>query len=172
MALTIIPLLFSGGCTALRASRVSSWLATPFQDVSSADELAKPGIKIVHFWASWCPSCVAELPSISALADYAQLHKIELILVATNDTEADIERVLIRKGLSFPRIYLDNQGLLADRFQAQSLPVTFALSDGELVPIRDPESHKYVLKIEGSRAWNKKQKFELIEELSALQFNH
>ena len=49
----------------------------------SLDEIKRPNIKLVNFWASWCPPCRAEHPKLLELSEQG----VQIIGVNFNDKE-------------------------------------------------------------------------------------
>jgi len=47
-------------------------------------------VRVVHFWATWCKPCRAELPGLLALARDLRSQGIDLIAVAVDDDWTDI----------------------------------------------------------------------------------
>ena len=83
---------------------------------------------ILHFWATWCPVCRREEPSIEALArDHA------VLTVATRSGGPDaVRKHLEARHVSFP-VIVDPDGKLAARYGVRVLPTTFVIGpDGRI----------------------------------------
>jgi thiol-disulfide isomerase/thioredoxin len=67
---------------------------------SNVVEIGKGRVVFVSYWATWCPPCIAELPSIQKLyADYAD--KMDFMLL-TNEDQAVVLLFLEKKGYKLP----------------------------------------------------------------------
>ncbi len=79
---------------------------------------------IVHFWASWCPPCREEMPSLQRLAQNLDPRAVRLMLVNTAETEDDAFFFL---GRVAPELStrLDRDGAVTDRWGPRGLPATF-----------------------------------------------
>lgn len=78
-------------------------------------------IVLVNFWASWCPYCREEMPSMDRLVK--SFPKGDLVVVAVNVEKRVPER--FRK-LPFTFVFLsDANGLVQQRYGANRLPDTF-----------------------------------------------
>lgn len=77
---------------------------------------------LVHFWATWCPSCRLGDDGIDAIAeDY------DVITVAIQSGgPAEIRRHLSDQGLSFP-VIPDDYGELATRWGIPGVPTSFVI---------------------------------------------
>ncbi len=77
---------------------------------------------LVHFWATWCPSCRLGDDGIDAIAeDY------DVITVAIQSGGlAEIRRHLNEEGLSFP-VIPDHHGELATRWGVPGVPTSFVI---------------------------------------------
>jgi len=75
---------------------------------------------IVHFWATWCPTCKLEISNIDTLAkDY------QVITIAVNSgNDEQINKFLKEHKLKFDVIN-DYSGEIAARFSVSSFPTTF-----------------------------------------------
>ena len=83
---------------------------------------------IVHFWATWCPTCKLEAANIERVSK-----KYEVLTVAVNSGDDEkITLYLREKGLSF-RVVNDREGSWAQTFRVQAFPTTFIYNaKGEL----------------------------------------
>ncbi|HIO96153.1 MAG TPA: redoxin domain-containing protein, partial [Campylobacterales bacterium] len=83
---------------------------------------------VIHFWATWCPTCKLEASNIEKISDSCQL-----ITVAVNSGSSDeIKAFMKERNLNYP-ILNDKSGAIAKQFDVQAYPTTFIYnSKGEL----------------------------------------
>jgi thiol-disulfide isomerase/thioredoxin len=75
---------------------------------------------IIHFWATWCPTCKLEAPNIEALKN-----SCNVITIAVNSgTDEEIKSFMSERNLSY-RVINDSDGLLAKKFGVEVFPTTF-----------------------------------------------
>ena len=99
------------------------WLLVNDQGKSIDFKNEKGNVVVVNFWATWCPPCVAEMPSFQELYDdYGD--KITFLFVALDDKEKVTEFIL-KKGYTLPIYYEVNNR--PKQFNASSIPVTYVL---------------------------------------------
>lgn len=81
---------------------------------------------MVNLWASWCPPCRAEMPSIETVYQAFQGQGLVVLGVNTTfqDSESDVAAFVDEFGLTFP-ILLDREGGVSRRYQMRGLPSTF-----------------------------------------------
>lgn len=97
---------------------------------------------IVNFWATWCPPCRAEIPSMQRAA---QMLGDEAALVAINVGE-DAQTVadfLETTPVGFP-VLLDSDGAVTQRWPLMGLPTTFVVTP----------NGRILFKAEGEREWD------------------
>jgi thiol-disulfide isomerase/thioredoxin len=76
---------------------------------------------LVHFWATWCPICRAELGSIDSLAK----NNPNVITVAMQSgSKEEVRQYLSDKGVSFPVVNDADQKISA-RWGVQAVPASF-----------------------------------------------
>ncbi|MDC6367708.1 MULTISPECIES: TlpA family protein disulfide reductase [Flavobacteriaceae] len=111
----------------------------------------KEQVVLLNFWATWCPPCIAEMPSMVALyTDYKD--KIVFIFVA-NDEKDKVLSYLEKKGYELPVYFETTQ--IPRKFQYNSIPVTYILS----------KSGKIVVHEKGAVNWNSKTTRKLLDGL-------
>lgn len=86
-------------------------------------EDARGKVVFLNFWATWCPPCIAEMPSMQTLYnDYKD--QVEFIFVS-NETSPLVNRFLKEKGYSF-KVYIPVTDY-PDAFEVSSIPRTFLI---------------------------------------------
>lgn len=75
---------------------------------------------IIHFWATWCPTCKFEAANIEKISkDY------EVITIAVQSgNKKDIENYLKKNNLSF-NVVNDDKGFYSNMFNIEAFPTTF-----------------------------------------------
>ena len=115
----------------------------------------KGKVVLVNFWATWCPPCIAEMPSLQALQDKLGSENFVVVGIATQDEKKDVEDFLKSSKITFP-ILLDFYGELSRKFEVAGYPETFLLDkEGRFMMFADPKNGALVLKVAGERDWLK-----------------
>lgn len=111
----------------------------------------KGKVVLVNFWATWCPPCIAEMPSIQSLHnDYKD--KIEFVLISDEEF-LEINAFLKKKAYSF-NVYNPITDL-PEIFDVVSIPRTFLI---------DKNGH-IVMDETGAVNWNSESIREIINKL-------
>ena len=93
-------------------------------------DLAQGRVVLVNFWASWCPPCRAEHPTLTALA----AEGIPVIGVNMMDREGDALAFLADVGNPFASIAFDPKGRTRLEWGVTAPPETFIVNGkGEVV---------------------------------------
>lgn len=101
------------------------WMIRTLDDQEMAMTDFEGKVVFLNFWATWCPPCVAEMPSIQRL--YNTLKDDEVAFVCISDEEGDTVRKFVEeKGFTFPVYTID--GELPEEFMRRGIPTTFILS--------------------------------------------
>ena len=86
---------------------------------------------LLHFWATWCPTCHEEM---TILDDAARAHPGALVILGVNlgEKRSKVATFVKESGISFP-ILLDARGKVAAAYGVLSLPITLAIGpDGHV----------------------------------------
>ncbi|MDE0309608.1 MAG: TlpA disulfide reductase family protein [Acidiferrobacterales bacterium] len=68
----------------------AQWINNPSAD----DEFLKGKVLVVNFWATWCPPCVHELPTIQKLWASLDRNDFEVVAVNVGETQATVKNFL------------------------------------------------------------------------------
>jgi thiol-disulfide isomerase/thioredoxin len=80
-------------------------------------------IVLINNWASWCPPCVAEMPSIQKLKNTLKGEDIVFIMVSYDDQPEKAMRFIQKKNFDF-EVYFPGKKYA---FHTESIPATFVL---------------------------------------------
>ncbi len=128
------------GRLAAQLLRVESKAQTPpafnLQDiggksVSLTDFRGK--VVFINFWATWCPPCIEEMPSMRRLQAKFQGDDRFVMLAISADEDWQPVREFFSKEPAPFRVALDAKGELAKRYGTEKFPETYILVDGQLV---------------------------------------
>ena len=112
-------------------------------------------VVLVNFWATWCPPCREEMPSMERLW---RRHRERgfLLLAVSLDTDTTLVGPFVAKhGLTFP-VALDPGAEVAILYGVRALPVSFVV---------DPKGNLAVLAL-GPRTWDNDAAHSLVERLA------
>lgn len=96
------------------------------------DAAAADRVLVVYWWASTCPFCAAQSPSMQAFWE-AHRHRADMLALSIDDTPKAAADYLARKGFTFPAAWVDDAFL--DAFpKPKGLPITLVRGrDGRLL---------------------------------------
>lgn len=128
------------------------------QPVDFAEFRGKP--VFVNLWASWCPPCRAEMPSIGRLSKAAhdRAPGVEIVLIGVNDTPQNLRRFLDTVSKDFqPGIRFLVADDVPTAFESDGIPATFVIG---------PDGRFLVEQI-GSAEWDTPEVIDYLAKLSA-----
>lgn len=115
----------------------------------------KGKLVILNFWATWCPPCKEEMPSMEKLHKKYDGKDFEILAVALDSKGTEIVKPYIEKnGFTFT-VLIDEKGAVSDMYRAYAVPMTFILGrDGTILD-----------KITGAADWFSEESQAYIEEM-------
>lgn len=140
----------------------------PYQSKSAFPEFSLPDLKnklhkfsdyrgkvvLVNFWASWCPSCVYELPGMKRLKEKMTGRPFEILTINVGEPRFKVWKFL--KVINFNLITLmDTNSEVFNQWSATVLPTSFLIDHEGQVHYR----------IQGSMQWDSVESISTIEKL-------
>ena len=111
-------------------------------------------VVVLNFWATWCPPCRYEMPSMERARQKIAGEKIVILAVNVGEDEDTVFAFLARYPVQFP-LLLDRQATVVKQYPVVGLPTTYVIDP------RGKVTHRAV----GSREWDDP---ELLGQLRAL----
>jgi peroxiredoxin len=89
-------------------------------------------VVVLNFWATWCPPCVEEIPSLQKFADQTRDSGVVVIGVSEDQNRGSLEKFTAQHHLSYPVAHDSSQSVAA-RYGTFKYPETFILGrDGRV----------------------------------------
>jgi len=82
---------------------------------------------ILHFWASWCPHCLSEMPLLEQLGREFAARGVEVLAINLAEPPRRVARYVKAHGLHL-RVLLDPQGTVAKAFGVVGLPASIVIN--------------------------------------------
>lgn len=84
---------------------------------------------VVHFWATWCPSCVVELPLLARSFEACDRAGVRLIAVSVGESADDVQRYAREHDLELSLLLLDPSGAAWRKAGFRELPANLVLKE-------------------------------------------
>ena len=125
LAFVFVALLFHGPISADQRDPAADFSLSQLdgRQVSLSDYRGQ--VVLVNFWATWCPPCVNELPSMQALRDGLADQPFEILALNMGERPKEIQRFLdsFDTELSFP-ILLNADHSVAKNWKVRGMPTS------------------------------------------------
>lgn len=109
---------------------------------------------VLNFWATWCPPCKDEMPSLNELYNKYKDKGLVVLAVTLNKSEDAVKDFLESTPLDFA-ILLQDSSKVSKQYKVYSIPATFVIDKGGFI----------VKKYQGPEDWVSPNIIKAIEEL-------
>ncbi len=110
---------------------------------------------LVNFWATWCPPCRDEMPSLERLAASLEPGSFEVVAVSVDDGWAPVEKFLAPR--TPLKVVLDEGARTSLVYGTSKFPESYLVD----------EQGRLRLKFVGPRRWDDPEMYKLLESLGA-----
>lgn len=108
------------------ALRAPPWRLPALSGETRTPDDYKGRVVLLNFWASWCPPCRHEFPSLERLQGKLGGKHFTVLGVAVSDSADGVARFLAGRTPVFD-ILMDDDGKVSATFRARGVPVTYLL---------------------------------------------
>jgi thiol-disulfide isomerase/thioredoxin len=114
---------------------------------------------VVNMWATWCPPCVEELPSLAALSKRLAPDDIAVLPLSSDRGGAKtVQAYFQAHGISGLPVLLDPHSTAAHAWNVHGIPTSFVID----------KQGRQVAKLEGSADWSTQAAAQLVRKLVSL----
>jgi len=93
----------------------------------------KGKVVLLNFWATWCPPCRAEMPSMETFYKRFNAQGLEILAVDVGEDALVVQRFIKNGGFTFP-VLLDTGNKTSSVYGISAIPTTFVIDrEGKIV---------------------------------------
>ena len=116
---------------ALKAGSEAPGLRLPALSGAEEDLASRRGrVVVLNFWATWCPPCVAEMPSLERLHRALSPEGLAVVTVSTDEDEAELRRFVAERAITLPVLWDPGGRVAAGEYRTTGYPETFVIDRG------------------------------------------
>ncbi len=113
-------------------------------------------IVFINFWATWCPPCREEMPSMESLYQKLKGHNFVMLGISIDVKGEEVVRPYVKElGLNFT-ILLDTKNEISRLYGITGVPETFIIDQNGAI----------IMKIIGPRNWMEKQWLDFFDRIT------
>jgi thiol-disulfide isomerase/thioredoxin len=112
-------------------------------------------VVLLNFWATWCPPCRREIPSLESLYQLRKDKGFEILAVNVDRTAlSKVTSFVEQNRMTFP-VLLNPQGDIGEKYWVRAIPTSFLLDKKGVIR----------WKVVGGREWSGSEVLEKIDQL-------
>ena len=90
-------------------------------------------VVLLNIWATWCPPCLSEMPSMEKLYQKFKDEDFQILAVSIDTMGADVVAPFIKNhNLSFP-VLIDSKGTITRLYRTTGVPESFIINKNGVV---------------------------------------
>jgi cytochrome c biogenesis protein CcmG/thiol:disulfide interchange protein DsbE len=114
------------GSRPLRVGAAAKAFTVQDSDRTVALNQLRGQVVVLNFWATWCPPCVQELPSMMDMQDRLKTHGVTVVGVSIDVDEDAYHRFLKQRGVNFLTVR-DPEQKVAGLYGTSGWPETYVI---------------------------------------------
>jgi peroxiredoxin len=83
-------------------------------------------VVLLNFWATWCPPCLSEMPSLNKLYLELRPRGFEVVAVSLDKSAENVGEYISKKGFKF-LVLIDERNTVSKRYKVFSTPTSFLI---------------------------------------------
>lgn len=108
---------------------------------------------VINFWATWCPPCIEEIPSMNAAYEFLEPKGVGMLAINAGEGAIAVETFFDKIAIDFPNIMGDADSL--PNWSIRALPTTIVVD----------ATGKIVFEALGPREWDDEQLLQRVVDL-------
>lgn len=117
---------------------------------------SKNKIILLHFWATWCPPCIRELPNLERMNQLLKRNNFELITISADEKLDTVKAFMEKHNYTFKVGFDPEMKIITGKFNVSTLP-TSIITD---------RAGKVIGYAQGEVNWNKPELVQAIKNIS------
>ena len=91
-------------------------------------------VVLLNFWATWCPPCVEEIPSLGRLQEAFSKDDLVVLSVNNGESKKDVQAFLLQVHAHLP-VLLDPDGTTVKQWKVIAFPMTFVIGRDGIIKL-------------------------------------